>query len=152
MPATATATATSTVVWDPSHACNLHYSSRQCSILNPLSEARDQTSVLIDTSQVLDPLSHDGNSSNHFLEEKSGIKVSAGLIFLRVLPPQLAFLLSLHMVFSLCVCVLISSFKDSSHTELGPTPRPLFCLNHPFFFNPFMNCFVIAISFFQQKG
>ena len=38
--------------WDPSHVCNLHYSSRQCWILNPLSKARDRTQVLRDTSQI----------------------------------------------------------------------------------------------------
>ena len=35
----------------------------QCQIFNPLSEARDQTHILMDTSQVLNPLSHNGNSS-----------------------------------------------------------------------------------------
>ena len=30
-------------MWDPSCVCNLHHSSRQCQILNPLSEGRDQT-------------------------------------------------------------------------------------------------------------
>ena len=35
---------------DPRHVCNLHHGSRQCRILNPLSEARDQTHVLMDTA------------------------------------------------------------------------------------------------------
>jgi len=35
-----------------SHVCDLHHSSRQSWILNPLSEARDQTSVLTDASQI----------------------------------------------------------------------------------------------------
>ena len=48
LPATATATAT----WDPSYVFNLHYSSWQCQIPNPLSEARDQTQILMDTSQI----------------------------------------------------------------------------------------------------
>ena len=39
LPAYATATATS----DLSHICNLHHSSQQHQILNPLSEARDGT-------------------------------------------------------------------------------------------------------------
>ena len=33
---------------DLSHICDLHHSS--CQILNPLSEARDQTYILMDTS------------------------------------------------------------------------------------------------------
>ena len=37
---------------DLSHVCDLHHSSRQRQILNPLSEARDQTRILMDTSQV----------------------------------------------------------------------------------------------------
>ena len=35
-----------TARWDPSHICNLYHSSWQRWILNPLSEARDQTRVL----------------------------------------------------------------------------------------------------------
>ena len=34
----------------------------QCQILNPLGKARDRTYVLMDTSRVLNPLSHNGNS------------------------------------------------------------------------------------------
>ena len=36
----------------PSCICNLHHSLPQCQILNPLSEARDGTSILMDTSQI----------------------------------------------------------------------------------------------------
>ena len=43
-----TATATS----DPSQVCDLHHSSQQCWILNPLSEARNWTWVLMNASQV----------------------------------------------------------------------------------------------------
>ena len=35
-----------------SHICNLHPSSWQCQVLNPLSEARDQTHILMDASRV----------------------------------------------------------------------------------------------------
>ena len=37
---------------DPSHICNLCHSPRQHRILNPLSGARDRTSIFMDTSQV----------------------------------------------------------------------------------------------------
>ena len=37
---------------DPSHICNQHHSSRQCRILNPLSEARDRTRNLMVPSQI----------------------------------------------------------------------------------------------------
>ena len=48
LPAYATATATR----DLSRVCNLHHSSWQRRILNPLSKARDWTSILKDTTQV----------------------------------------------------------------------------------------------------
>ena len=43
---------TATATWDLSHICVLHHSSQQCRILNPLSGARDRTSVLMATNQV----------------------------------------------------------------------------------------------------
>ena len=48
LPAYTTATATQA----PSGDCDLHHSSWQCGILNPLSEARDRTCVLMYTSQI----------------------------------------------------------------------------------------------------
>ena len=53
--------ATATAMPDLSHVCNLHHSSWQHLILNPLSETRDRTHILMDTSQVCNPLSHKGN-------------------------------------------------------------------------------------------
>ena len=44
--------ATATAVPDPSHACDLHHSSQQRRILDPLSRARDWTHVLIVASQI----------------------------------------------------------------------------------------------------
>ena len=40
----------------------LHHSSRPLQILNPLSKARDRTHILLNTSQVHNPLSHNRNS------------------------------------------------------------------------------------------
>ena len=48
----AAARATATATPGPSLVCDLHHSSLHCWILNPLSEARDQTSILMDTSRV----------------------------------------------------------------------------------------------------
>ena len=39
---------TATSMPDPSHVCDLNHSSRQRQILNPLSEAKDRTCILID--------------------------------------------------------------------------------------------------------
>ena len=50
-------------MWDLSLVCDLHHSSWQCQILNPLSYARDQTCILMDINWVPNSLSHNGNSS-----------------------------------------------------------------------------------------
>ena len=52
---------TATATQNPSCFCDLHHSSRQCWIPNPLSKARNQTCILMDTSQI-HFLSHDANS------------------------------------------------------------------------------------------
>ena len=44
---------TATAAWHLSCICNLHHNSQQFRILNPLSEARDQTRILMDTSGVV---------------------------------------------------------------------------------------------------
>ena len=61
---------TATATWDPSHICNIHCSSQQCQILNPLSKTRDWTRILMDTSWVLNTLSHDRNSETLFLNRE----------------------------------------------------------------------------------
>ena len=43
---------TAKTTWDLSHVCNLHHSSQQCWLFNPLSKPRDGTHILMDTSQV----------------------------------------------------------------------------------------------------
>ena len=50
--AIAAAYTTATTMPDPSRVCDLHHTSRQCWILNPLSEARDRTHNLMDPSQI----------------------------------------------------------------------------------------------------
>ena len=44
--------ATATAMPDPSLVCHLHHSSQQYWIVNPLSKARDQTCILMETSQI----------------------------------------------------------------------------------------------------
>ena len=58
LPASTTATAT----WHPSSILDLHCNLCQYQILNPLSKARDGTCILTDIRQVLNLLSHSGNS------------------------------------------------------------------------------------------
>ena len=61
----------SPVTWDPSSICGLQHSSRQCRILNPLSEAKDWTQILLDTSRV------------HFRWATAGTPWISGSIFLK---------------------------------------------------------------------
>ena len=58
---------TAVAMWVLSLVCNLPHSSRQSRILNPLSEPRDQIHILMDTCQVLNPLSHNRNSLTQLL-------------------------------------------------------------------------------------
>ena len=44
--------AIATAMQDLSLVCELHHSSWQCRILDPMSEARDQTCILMDTSRI----------------------------------------------------------------------------------------------------
>ena len=53
-----------TAMPDLSHVCDLHHSSRQRWILNPLSEAQDRTCILMDAIWVLNLLSNHGNSQS----------------------------------------------------------------------------------------
>ena len=53
---------TATAMPDLSHVCDLHHSSWQCWILSPLSKVRDQTCVLMDTSQICFQWAIDRNS------------------------------------------------------------------------------------------
>ena len=54
--------ATATAMPDPSCVGDLCRSSQNCQIPNQMSEARDQTCILMDISQVLNPLSYNRSS------------------------------------------------------------------------------------------
>ena len=58
---------TATALPDLSCICDLHHSSWQHQILNPLRKARHQTYILMDTSQVHNLLSHNENSLLFYL-------------------------------------------------------------------------------------
>ena len=57
---------TAIAMQDPSLVCDLHCSSWQRQILNPLRENRGSSRNLMDPSQVHQPLRHKGNSHNFF--------------------------------------------------------------------------------------
>ena len=70
-----------TTMWNPSQVFDLHHSSRQHWILNPLSEVKDRTCILMDSSQILILLSCNGNASNvnlpvHLLGSWRGLRFS----------------------------------------------------------------------------
>ena len=69
---------TATAMPDLHRVFNLHHSSRQHWLLNPLSKARDQTCLLMDTSQMF-PLSRDGNAINPFLMLPGRFDTQSGL-------------------------------------------------------------------------
>ena len=58
---------------DPSRICNLHHSSRQGRILNPLSKARDWTHILKDPGQVCSLLSHERELLEIFFSDRETI-------------------------------------------------------------------------------
>ena len=60
---------TATAMPDPSHVCDLHHSSQQHGIPNPLSEARDQTHNLIVASQIRFCCTTTGTPDGIFLKE-----------------------------------------------------------------------------------
>ena len=60
---------TARAMLDRSHVCDLHHSSWQCQILNPRSEARDGTHVLMDALQALTPWSHNSSSQDGTLSK-----------------------------------------------------------------------------------
>ena len=63
--ATATATPNLSCIFD------LHHSSRQHGIFNPLIEGRDRNHILMDTSRVCNSLSHNGNAPNFFFQHNA---------------------------------------------------------------------------------
>ena len=58
--------ATATATPDPSHVCDLHDSSQQRLVLNPLSEVRDQTCVPTDINQICFCLTMTETPNLHF--------------------------------------------------------------------------------------
>ena len=62
-----------------SRVCDLHDSSQQGGILNPLSESRDQTHTLMDTCWVRNPLCRNGNSGSSILDSGNKVTESGGI-------------------------------------------------------------------------
>ena len=63
--------ATATATPELSRICNLCHSSQQCRTLKLLSKARDWTHILMDSGQVFNPLSHNGNTLSFFFNKRA---------------------------------------------------------------------------------
>ena len=72
---------TATAMWDLSRVCQLYHSSWQHWILNPLSEARDCTREIMDTSQVSLLLSHYWELRDYFFLSCFQAQMHDGLLF-----------------------------------------------------------------------
>ena len=64
---------TATATLDPSRVCDLHYSSQQRWILNPLSEARDQTCNLMVPSRIRFCCAITGTPQNYYFKFMSSL-------------------------------------------------------------------------------
>ena len=72
---------TATATQDLSHICGLSCSLQQCWILNPLSEDKDGTCILMDTNRVLNLLSHNRNSRIVQISACWGVGVDEGQLW-----------------------------------------------------------------------
>ena len=80
---------------DPSQVCDLHHSSQLHQILNPLSEARDWTCILMDTSHVPYHWAIMGTSYfSYWVMSCLCILAHLYLLYLKFLPPCLHLALS----------------------------------------------------------
>ena len=61
---------------DPSHICDLHHSSQQGQMLNPLSKARDRTCIFTDTSWVHNLLSYKGKAQIFYFYKDKIVLIS----------------------------------------------------------------------------
>ena len=115
--------ATATEAWDLSCICGLHHSLQQCWILNPLSQRRGQTHILLDTSHMLKPLNYNGNSL--FLLLLTGFCFKVYFIWhkycyptpLPILFPWIHFFIS-SFSFSVCLSTWGESLVDSMYMDL----------------------------------
>uniref|UniRef100_A0A8D1CJ57 Uncharacterized protein n=1 Tax=Sus scrofa TaxID=9823 RepID=A0A8D1CJ57_PIG len=116
---------TATTMKDPSLICDLHCSSQQCQILNPLGNARDQTCILIDTNKF--PYqSHNGNSPVAFRSTQLSPPAIPRNI-LSHLSLSLPFLQQQTSRKKIYLCSLASSCRNATygppHCAENPSPR-----------------------------
>ena len=96
-----------TTIRDPNHVCDLHHSSWQHRIPNPLSEARDRTRNPIVPSWILQPLNHDGNSYPPLLNKASYPNHHFQINPLQILPLKQTLRMTHFYLNTLQVCEMI---------------------------------------------
>ena len=105
------ATAMATAMPDPSCICDLHHSSQHCCVPDPVSESRDRTHILMDTSRI------------HFC------CTMGSALFLLILVPYYSKPLS-HLPPSLhCPTAFLISNNSSSFLSIGQKPSTPSCLS-----------------------
>ena len=117
---------TDTATWGPNHLCDLHHSSGQCWIPDPLIEARDRTGILMDTSRICFHCTKAGTPSNPLLHAPQAPNTTSPD------PPgaSLPLLLDSSYLFSgwrTSTCPSKSSWEEGTETcpllqEAPPTP------------------------------
>ena len=115
-----------TATWDLRRICDLHHSSRQCQILNPLSKAWDRTHNLMDISWVLsaEPLLGTPQTGNLDPEGGGGRAPSPcpGWLCAATCQPHLTSDTGAHT--APCLSPLPGSEPDSSSPHLAEVERP----------------------------
>ena len=106
---------------DPSCMCNLSCSSQKYWILNPLSEARDWTHILIDTNWDLLLPSHKGNSSIQFWTNIIVTKRSSFLCSASILWIILTCFVS-SFAFQQMICILVGKARALSSEDVSSNP------------------------------
>ena len=125
---------TDTTTPDPSHVYDLYHSSWQCQILNPLNEARDQTSVLKDTKSDWFLLRRDGNSPVVFNELKFCHKMPC--IFLRSL--SFRFLVEIFLALK------------TSHRSFGFFVTHWYQISLFFLWSAWLDMFILKLRYFIE--
>ena len=125
---------TAAAMWSLSRICNLCHSSWQCQILNPLSEAKDQTRVLMDTSRICYHSAMMGTSRNTYLEAAVHLVwfVFHSISTSHVATQPLLMLSLVRLLGFVCSC-LTPFLSKSTHRKDPETPTSQ--ESKPFYYN-----------------
>ena len=117
--------------------CDLHHGSWQCQILNPLSETRDQTCNLMDTSWIRFSWATMGTPAVRVLTHCTTLGTPSSLFFFFIFVLFLSFFFFFFFFGSLCCCCSLAINLHLSLLECGSrsTSPPPYVRPHPQFGN-----------------